>query len=72
MEARTKVMEQQGEVSPAQVLRERISSFTNGVAVGSEPFVRKVALGYQLEFQRKKERVPQESPGIGGFFVMRQ
>jgi REP element-mobilizing transposase RayT len=72
MEARTKVIEQQGEVSPAQVLRERISSFTNGVAVGSEPFVRKVALGYQLEFQRKKERVPQESPGIGGFFVMRQ
>jgi REP element-mobilizing transposase RayT len=72
MEARTKVMEQQGEVSPAQVLRERISSFTNGVAVGSEPFVRKVALGYQLEFQRKKERVPQESPRIGGFFVMRQ
>jgi len=73
MEARTKVMEQKGEITPAQALRKRVSSFTTGVALGSEDFVKGVALRYQQTMGRKKPRVPRSSSGEGGgFFLMKE
>jgi REP element-mobilizing transposase RayT len=72
MAARSKVVGRKGEITPAQALRKRVSSFTNGVAVGSEDFVKKVAVGYRVTFQRKRERQPQTDPRTGGFFVLRE
>lgn len=72
MAARSKVVGRKGEITPAQALRKRVSSFTNGVAVGSEDFVKKVAVGYRVTFQRKRERQPQTDPRTGGFFFLRE
>lgn len=72
LEARLKVIETGGEITPALALRKRISSFSNGVAVGSEDFVRRFARRYQADFQRKKQRQPKADPGIGGLFVLRE
>ena len=72
MAARTKVIEKKGEVSPAQALRKRISSFTNGIAIGTEEFVKRFAKRHQATFQRKKEREPKTDPRGGGFFVLRE
>ncbi len=71
-EARIKVVERKGEVTPAQALRKRVVSFSNGVAVGSESFVRRIAERYQGEFDRKKGRVPRAHLSGGGIFVMRE
>jgi REP element-mobilizing transposase RayT len=71
MGARTEVIANGGEISPAQALRKRVASFSNGVAVGSERFVRRVASRYRKEMGRKKERHPRAISEGGGFFVMR-
>ena len=71
-EARTEVIERDGEISPVQMLRKRVSSFTNGVAVGSEGFVKKLATRYSIELGRKKERRPRRGCEDGSFFVMRE
>ncbi len=71
-EARIKVVERKGEVTPAQALRKRVVSFSNGVAVGSESFVRRIAERYQGEFDRKKGREPRAHLSGGGIFVMRE
>ncbi len=73
MEARTKVMEQKGKVIPQEALSRRVASFSNGVAIGGEEFVKRVASRYQREMGRKKERNPRSlSAGQGGFFVMKE
>jgi len=72
MEARTKVIQQKGEITPAQAVGKRVSSFTNGVALGSEKFVRRLASRYREEMGRKKKRKPKARFGTGGFFVMRE
>ena len=73
MEARTKVIERKGEVTPAQALRKRVGSFTTGVAIGGEDFVKRVASRYQEAMGRKKPRVPRSPSGEGeGFFVMKE
>jgi len=73
LEARTKVVEAKGEVSLTQKLRKRVSSFSTGVAVGGENFVKGMAAQYRKEFDRKKERDPSSvSEGKGSFFVMRE
>ena len=71
-EARIKVVERKGEATPAQALRKRVVSFSNGVAVGSENFVRRIAERYQDEFDRKKGREPRAHLSGGGIFVMRE
>lgn len=71
-DARTKVVKREGEVTPAQALRKRVVSFSNGVAVGSENFVRRIAERYQGEFDRKKGREPRAHLSGGGIFVMRK
>ena len=73
LEARTKVVAQRGELSSAQKLRKRVASFSTGVAIGGEDFVRGVAGRYREGFGRKKERSPQAvTSGERGFFVMRE
>ncbi len=73
MEARSKVIEQKGDISPAQALRKRVASFSNGVAIGGERFVKMVAARYRKEMGRKKEQSPEViSSGGGGFYVMRE
>jgi REP element-mobilizing transposase RayT len=71
--ARTKVIEEKGEICPAQALRKRVASFSNGVALGSKEFVRRVALKYQKEMGRRKARNPRPIvQGDGRFFVMKE
>jgi hypothetical protein len=43
MVARAKVVEEKGGISPRQMLQKRVASFTMGVAIGGEDFVRGVA-----------------------------
>lgn len=64
MKARTKVVRKKEEITPTKALCQRISSFTNGVAVGSEDFVKKLAKRYQADFRRKKERKPKPTPSL--------
>ena len=73
MEARTKVIERKGEITPAQALQKRVGSFTTGIAVGGEGFVKGVASRYQEAMGRKKRRIPRCLSGErGGFFVMKE
>ncbi|MDB2673547.1 hypothetical protein N9Y81_01195 [Akkermansiaceae bacterium] len=72
MESRTKVVEEEGKISRAQMLRKRVASFSNGVAIGSESFVRGVASRYQEEMRRLKEPKTRQDSGGGGFYVMRE
>ena len=73
MEARTKVKEQKGKLTPRESLSKRVASFSSGVAIGGEEFVKRVASIYQEEMGRKKERSPRLlSGGQGGFFVMKE
>jgi putative transposase len=70
--ARMKVIEDKGELPPMLGLRKRVASFSNGVAIGGQDFVKKVAAQYRIDFDRKKERRPQLGiGGEGGFFVMK-
>jgi hypothetical protein len=71
-EARGKVIEEKGEISPSRALRKRVSAFSNGVAIGGEIFVKTMTARYQLTMDRKRERVPKHVGGTGGFFVMRE
>ena len=73
MAARVKVIAQKGEITPTLALRKRVASFTTGVAIGGEDFVKRAAARYQKAFDRKKERSPRPvSGGERGFFVMRE
>jgi len=73
MEARTKVIERKGEITSAQALRKRVGSFTTGIAIGGEGFVKRVASRYQEAMGRKKRRIPRSLSGEGGgFFVMKE
>jgi len=73
MEARSKVVEQKGKITPQQALQKRVASFSTGVAIGGEDFVRGVASRYRKAMGRKKERIPQAIPGKGGgLFVMKE
>jgi len=73
MEARMKVVEERGKVSPGQNLRKRVASFSLGVAIGNEDFVNGVAARYQEALGRKKARSPRSlSGGDSGLFVMRE
>lgn len=73
MEARAKVTALRGEVTPREILRKRVSSFTNGMAIGGEDFVKRVAGRYREVMGRKKESRPRTfSGGEGGFFVMKE
>jgi len=42
MKSRTTVIETEGKFTLARALRKRVASFSSGVAVGSEGFVKKV------------------------------
>ena len=73
MEARTKVAEQKGVLSPREALSRRVASFTTGMAIGGEGFVKGVASRYQEAMGRKRPRIPRSLPGEGGgFFVMKE
>ena len=73
MEARTSVVNQKGTLTPREALSKRVASFSSGVAIGGEEFVKGVASRYQKEMGRKKERNPSLlSGGQGGFFVMKE
>ncbi|MEN8678752.1 MAG: hypothetical protein ABF391_01775, partial [Akkermansiaceae bacterium] len=72
MEARSEAIERKGKISPAQALRKRIASFSTGVAIGSERFVKRMASRYQDEMGRKKLPKSHQDPGAGGFYVMRE
>ncbi|MEJ6580260.1 MAG: hypothetical protein QNL33_04140 [Akkermansiaceae bacterium] len=73
MEARAKVLAQKGKIPPGQVLQKRVASFTMGVAIGGEDFVRGMASRYREAMGRKKERIPRSIAGSeGGFFVMKE
>jgi putative transposase len=49
--------EQEGVIGAALLLKKRVSSFSNGVAVGSEDFIKGVATSYQKSFGRLKPRL---------------
>jgi REP element-mobilizing transposase RayT len=72
IEARREAIERKGKISPAQALRKRIASFSTGVAIGSERFVKRMASRYQDEMGRKKLPKSHQDPGVGGFYVMRE
>ncbi len=73
LEVRTKVVGQRGKVSPVQNLRKRVASFSTGVAIGGEDFVKGMAARYQEAMGRKNERSPRPvTDGEGGFYVMRE
>lgn len=72
-EDREKVRSSQGEMSPALRLRKRVSTFSTGVAIGSEVFVRRIAMSYCETMKRKRERHPRVLEGVkGDFHVMRE
>ena len=72
-EAREKVRKSGGELSPALRLRKRVKSFSSGVAIGSESFVKGLARHYRETMRRKRERTPKPVEEVGsGFFVMRE
>lgn len=71
-EAGIKIQGEKGVVPVARHLRQRISSFSNGIAVGSENFVRRMAARYQGEMGRQKKREPREFKMGGRFFVLRE
>ena len=72
MEARTEVLAQKGKVTTAQALSQRVASFSSGMAIGSEEFVKRMAARYRADMGRKRERKPQEESGGAGIFVMRK
>jgi len=58
--------EQQGKLEVAEMLRKRMSSFSYGVALGGENFIKGVATQYQEEFQRKFRKRGKKVPGVEG------
>lgn len=73
-EARKAVQDAKGEISGEDMMRKKLRPLRNGVAVGSEGFVREVAARYQAALGTKNRRKPKEqSGGAGGaYFVMRE
>lgn len=74
-EARAKVQKRKGELTREEVLKKRIKSFSDGVAVGAESFVREVAALYQEMLGRKNRPKPKrqgKDEEGGGYFVMRE
>jgi REP element-mobilizing transposase RayT len=72
-EARTRVIAEKGEIPVALALRKRVATFSSGVAVGGEDFVKRMASHYRQVMDRKRERNPKAMrEGEGGFFVMRE
>jgi hypothetical protein len=71
-EARTRVRQEHGELPVARLLRRRFATFSQGVALGGEDFVRRMAAFYRETMARKRERNPQ-SPRGGSmpFFTLR-
>jgi hypothetical protein len=72
VEARLKVIKKRSALTPKEFLRKRVASFSTGVAIGGEDFIRGIAAQYQEDFQRQKARPP--CPlihGSGGFFALR-
>lgn len=68
---------EKGELSKGLVLKKRISSFSTGVVVGRQDFVRTVSSLYQREHMRKREitgkPLQSDDPEKGsGLFVMRR
>ena len=73
MEARMRVVEERGEVSLGRNLRKRVASFSTGVAIGGEDFVKGMAARYREALGRKNERSPRPvTGGEGRFYVMRE
>ena len=73
LEARVEVIDQEGEFTPREALRKRVASFTTGVAIGGEDFVKGVAARYKEALGRKKARSPRSvQGGESGFYVMRE
>ncbi|YCM42877.1 transposase [Verrucomicrobiaceae bacterium 227] len=73
LEARAKVVEERGEVESRTNLRKRVTSFSQGVAVGGKDFVKGVAARYRKTLGRKNERRPRSlDGGEAGIFVMRE
>jgi hypothetical protein len=72
-EARKKVIAARGETSATLLLQKRISTFSNGVAIGGETFVKQVARQYCGAMRRKKEKRPKNlETTSGNFFTMRE
>ena len=72
-EARAKVRAQEGEMPLALLLRKRVATFSTGIAIGSEEFVRQLATDYRKTMSRKRERIPKAmGEGQSNFFVMRE
>jgi REP element-mobilizing transposase RayT len=73
LEARAKVIGELGELGIRNKLRKRVASFSQGVAVGGEDFMKGVAARYRETLGRKNERKPRSlDGGEGGIFVMRE
>ncbi len=69
--------EQEGVLPQGVLIRKRVSSFTNGVAVGSENFVKGVAARYQEAFERLRAKQGKrldvaKDASLGGIYVMRE
>ena len=64
-------MNQKGTLTPRDALSKRVASFSSGIAIGGEEFVKGVASRYQKEMGRKKGQNPSFLSG-GGFFVMKE
>ena len=70
LEARAKVVQERGEIGTGSDLRQRVASFSQGVAMGGEKFVKGVAARYRETLARKNERRPRSLNG--GIFVMKE
>jgi|GEM_PF-6083134 len=61
---------------PVLQLRKRLRSFSEGIALGSEDYVKGVAARYRAQFERQRERKvkPLKRGGgkTGSIFVMRE
>jgi putative transposase len=70
--------EQEGKFGPGLLLRMRVGSFSNGVALGSENFVKGVAARYQESYGRLRQRMGARLGALKGqdagdfVFVMRE
>jgi hypothetical protein len=61
---------------PMLEIRKRMKSFSEGIAMGSEDYVKGIAAKYQAQFERQKERNPKPLKNESGgksksIFVMR-
>lgn len=71
-EARQRVKKSQGKISTAKYLRERVATFSNGVAIGTPSFVDSLAAQYRDVMSRKRKRKPRVLKEGDDFVVMRE